>query len=95
MPARRAASALPPTAYTWRPNVVHLARKVRSTKKNTMITPASGRPSGVSMILPWLQMATVPNAAMAMPTVFRMAAVQLCCAIWVPRVVMKKLCCAG
>ena len=78
MPARRAASALPPTAYTWRPNVVHFARNVSSTKKKTMITPASGRPRGVVMTLPLLQIATVPKAAIPMPIVFRMAEVQLC-----------------
>src|SRR5438067_915537 len=50
-----------------------------------MSTPARGRPRGVAMILPLLQIATVPNAAIPMPIVFRMADIQLCWAICVPR----------
>ena len=50
-----------------------------------MSTPGSGRPRGVEMILALLQIATVPNAAIPMPIVFRMADVQLCWAICVPR----------
>jgi hypothetical protein len=37
------------------------------------------------MILPLLQTATVPKAAIPMPIVFRTADVQLCWAICVPR----------
>ena len=46
MPARRAASALPPTAYTCRPNAVRFARYVRPTRKMTIRSAASGRPRG-------------------------------------------------
>src|SRR5438552_581892 len=44
MPARRAASALPPTAYTCRPNVVRLATHVQKIRSATTSTPANGTP---------------------------------------------------
>ena len=34
MPARRAASALPPTAYTWMPHEVRESRKVSTTSSD-------------------------------------------------------------
>ena len=69
MPARRAASALPPTAYTWRPKVVQRARNVSRIRKTTTMTPASGSPSDVLITFAWLAIATVPNVAIRLSTV--------------------------
>ena len=44
IPARRAASALPPTAKTWRPKVVRLATYSMPTTKASRIITASGTP---------------------------------------------------
>ena len=44
MPARRAASALPPTANTWRPKPVRLTRNSMPITKASRISSASGTP---------------------------------------------------
>ena len=44
MPARRAASALPPVAYTCRPNGVRTSRNVRTSSSTRMITTTIGTP---------------------------------------------------
>ena len=44
MPARRAASALPPTANTWRPNTVRRVSTSNTTTKPTKMQTASGTP---------------------------------------------------
>ena len=55
-------------------------------KKTITITPESGRPSDVAITLPWFAIATVPNAAIAIPTVFSTTnQVQFTLAICVPR----------
>ena len=54
-------------------------------KKTMRITPESGRPSDVAITLPWFAIATVPNAATAMPAVFSAKEVQFTLAICVPR----------
>ena len=44
MPARRAASALPPTAKTWRPKLVRMTTYSMPTTKPSRISTASGTP---------------------------------------------------
>ena len=44
IPARRAASALPPTAYTWRPHAVRVSRKVRTTSSAPTMGTTIGTP---------------------------------------------------
>ena len=51
IPARRAASALPPTAYTWRPNVVRIAMNVQKIRKKMISSRRAER------LWLWLQIA--------------------------------------
>ena len=44
MPARRAASALPPTAYTCRPKAVRPSRKLSPTSRTSSSATTSGTP---------------------------------------------------
>ena len=44
MPARRVASALPPTAKTWRPHVVRVVMNAKMAHRPTRMSPASGMP---------------------------------------------------
>ena len=59
MPARRAASALPPTANTWRPNRVRETRYCMPTTKPIRISTASGTPRSLLKI----HMATATTTA--------------------------------
>ena len=45
IPARRAASAFPPTAYTWRPKVVRFATNVQDDEAATTSRSANGTPA--------------------------------------------------
>ena len=64
IPARRAASAFPPTAYTWRPNVVRSATHVQKIRKMITRRNASGKPRSLFAQI------TAPNRTPATRAIF-------------------------
>ena len=71
-PARRAASAFPPMAYTYRPNLVRPRRIVHAAHTPSTISTIHGMPLiGTSAPRSVLQIITSTTAATATPTIFR------------------------
>ncbi len=67
MPARRAASGLPPTANVRRPNVVRLSRNQPATVTAAKMMTMNGMPRGSlpkKSVKPWLRMIWVLRSAM-------------------------------
>src|SRR6516165_2722457 len=60
MPARRAASALPPTAYTWRPKRVRWSTNVQTTYVTSIASVTHGRPRS--------ELATITTTSAAIPS---------------------------
>src|ERR1022692_566781 len=73
-PARLAASALPPIAYTYRPNLVRFSRTVQATSRTRMTRTTQGTPLTTENPTPRLVLPirTTTTPAIAITATFRM-----------------------